>query len=171
MTRRADKAIKVLLEALRTNILRKGACTSCAVGHLVGSKLGVKYLLMDDFSVESTLKNGSNYNPAWYDVISYLNSYDVETGKSFDAQMFKAGLEEISDTGYSLGEIMEVERLFERSTTCYIQHYSTLEGISLEAFKEDMTKGVMKVINYLLELDNCKETIENIVKDFNKIER
>ncbi len=91
-----NNSIKVLVKAYFEGTLGHGKCCACAVGNLIASALGYKFndrfLWTDD--KEHVLSTG------WYNMV--LDNTETETG-----------LKQINSTGYSIAEIILIEKAFE----------------------------------------------------------
>jgi hypothetical protein len=124
--------------------LAKGTCTACAVGNIVADALGGKVSRMrNDFvcDVPNT----------WWNTffITVDNEQEIKHQRA-DPDYWR--LKKI--TGYSIEELAKIEFAFERNTKI---RYFRYDEHTEEQIMEDQFRGLMAVMDVLIELDNIEE--------------
>jgi hypothetical protein len=151
MTARFEKAYNALYNAFMNDTLAKGTCAACAVGNIVADAIGGKILFNSSRdSWECDLENGW-----WGDMFVTTHSFKqriVTIKRNPEVKSLRKRIYTL--TGYKWNELAKVEKAFEKNTEieyCYYDCYSEKE------IKEDQFKGVMAVMDVLIELDDIKE--------------
>lgn len=150
MTQRFEKAYNALLSAFMDDTLAKGTCTACAVGNIVADAMGAKVVRVDETDFECEKNN--NF---WGDLFMTETTFSKQkiiNEKSSRAKKIKARLKKL--TGYSWKELAKIEYAFETNTKIHRVLYNTEDE---KVIMEDQFKGLMAVLDVMIELDEIKE--------------
>ncbi len=143
MTPRFEKSYNALYNAFMNDTLAKGTCTACAIGNIVADSMGEKIVKI----------NGSFYTMEsvsfWSDIFYTSSGFQIVNGHTNEQR------ERLFDlTGYTVEELMKIEYVFETTTKIpHIHYYRTSE----KNIMEDQFRGLMAVMDVLIELDNIEE--------------
>ena len=152
MTQRFEKAYNALYNAFMNDTLAKGTCTACAVGNIVADAMGAKVYKTE---WESSITFHCNYSNHWWNKMFVTGSDGQSITKiSQNSKVKKLRKKILNLTGYTWRELAKVEKAFEESTK--ILHTYYLE-CTPEEVMEDQFKGLMAVMDVLIELDEVKE--------------
>lgn len=140
MTTRFKNALDALVYAFFNDTLAKGDCAACAVGNICDWSYGYKKK-------------------------SPLDSYEIAEGNTTDDWgylLFKGGkvdkgLKAISKTGYSLDEIIKIEKAFESNTNIDFVKYRFK---SSDEIMQDQYNGLCAVVDVLCELEGIEDPTE-----------
>lgn len=152
MTQRFEKAYNALYNAFMNDTLAKGTCTACAVGNIVADAMGAKVYSQGD--MDSISFHCSNDNHWWGEMFVTGSDGQSITKISENSKVKQLRKKILNLTGYTWRELAKVEKAFEESTK--IQHTHYLE-CTPEEVMEDQFKGLMAVMDVLIELDEVKE--------------
>jgi hypothetical protein len=144
MTPRFEKAYNALYNAFMNNTLAKGTCTACAVGNIVADALGGKvYKKGDEYKCD--IHNG------WWSkfFVTITNEQEIKH-KRADPDYWR--LKKL--TGYSIEELAKIEFAFETNTKI---RYFRYDEHTEEQIMEDQFRGLMAVMDVMIELDNIEE--------------
>jgi hypothetical protein len=150
MTQRFEKAYNSLYNAFMNDTLAKGTCVACAVGNIVADSMGVKIENIDGSFFTSERVS------FWSDI--FFTSYGFQVVNQHTSEQ----REMLFDlTGYSVEELMKIEFAFETNTQIPFIHYEKNHrealGISDKDIIDDQFRGLMAVMDVLIELDNIEE--------------
>jgi len=145
-----EHSIDVLVKAYLNDTLEHGSCRACAVGNLVADAQGIKLFynegehLITNIGVTPNKDGKTIFN--WNKLVDRINGYGDE----------QEALKEIESTGYSLSDIIKIEKAFEGA------NYG-------EGNDEWMLNGLFAVVDVLAEIHGIDLTIrEETKKLFNK---
>ncbi len=150
MTKRVEEAIDIFLDAINNGTLAKGTCHACAVGNLVGAKMGLNITIPND-EEEFCLMND---NMHWILNIARYRGY-----RGNSRYKIQKGLENIKCTGFSLEELSKIEKAFEKNTVILWDNY---DKVSKERIRKDQIRGLEAVIKVMLTFDDCQDDIKEI---------
>jgi hypothetical protein len=152
MTQRFEKAYNALYNAFMNNTLAKGTCTACAVGNIVADAMGAKVYKTE---WESFITFHCNYSNHWWGkmFVTYSDGQSI-TKISEDSEVKKLRKNILNLTGYTWRELAKVEKAFEENTEIPFDKYNQYYP---EEVMEDQFKGLMAVMDVLIELDEVKE--------------
>lgn len=148
MTKRFEKAYNALYNGFMNGTLAKGCCSACAVGNIVADSLGgtITKEKNGDFSCEV---DNSFWNEFFVTIEHEQTLFpDFDNKNHIDYKRLK------ELTGYSVKELAKIEFAFETNTE--IRHYR-YPLVSEQQVKEDQFKGLMAVMDVMIELDNIEE--------------
>ncbi len=150
MTPRFEKSYNALYNAFMNDTLAKGTCVACAVGNIVADSMGVKIE-----KIGGTFFTSERVS-FWSDI--FFTSYGFQVVNQHTNEQ----RERLFDlTGYSVDELMKIEFAFETNTKIhsykYEKNYREALGISEKDIMEDQFRGLMAVMDVLIELDNIEE--------------
>ena len=135
MTKRIEKAVNVLLDALRNGTLRKGDCSACAVGNLLGTDIWAEGFCTSSMGIQESFKYSmSSYEKIEYNIL-------------------------ISESDFTEYELMLIEFVFETNTKIGSRHYLEYTPAQVRA---DQLKGLEAVVCAMLEFDDCKELVQEV---------
>jgi len=149
MTSRFEKAYNALYNAFMNDTLAKSTCTACAIGNIVADAMGGKITIDEDGWYNCEIDN------TWWSDMFYTN----ENGQRITTIKMHPEIKNLRKriyklTGYKWNELAKVENAFENNTQilyCNYIHYTE------EEIMEDQFKGLMAVMDVLIELDEIKE--------------
>lgn len=142
MTQRFEKAYNALYNSFMNNTLAKGSCRACAVGNIVADAMEGKILINDNI-FECTVPN-----------IFWANIFYTSEGKQNITRNYICEEKIKKITDYSWEEMAKIEFAFETNTKIYACDY---HDHSERQIMEDQFKGLMAVMDVLIELDEVKE--------------
>jgi hypothetical protein len=152
MTQRFEKAYNALYNAFMNDTLAKGTCTACAVGNIVADAMGAEVYRNKDMNSIRFHCSNDNY---WWGEMFVTGSDGQKIRKISQNSKVKELRKKILNlTGYTWRELAKVEKAFEENTE--IVFYNYLESTPEEVM-EDQFKGLMAVMDVLIELDEVKE--------------
>lgn len=141
------KTVGILVNAYMNDTLRHFNCCACAVGNIVAANCGIKYMKAEN---DDRKKYGIVYD-------YFSGKYDPRIESWFEILMDKHSLSEtclsqIESTGYSIKEILKIEKAFEKAnpsqhpevdTTGYLGLMSVLDTLMIihEANEEEITEA------------------------------
>ena len=150
MTQRFEKAYNALYNAFMNDTLAKGTCVACAVGNIVADAMGGKVSCFDyDSGYKCDVEND------WWSDMFYTNEYTqrvwtIEMNPEVEALRKRI----YTLTGYKWNELAKVEKAFEMNTEIECFDYINYPE---KEIMEDQFKGLMAVMDVLIELDEIKE--------------
>lgn len=145
MTQRFEKAYNALYNAFMNDTLAKGSCKACAVGNIVADAMGGKVVIDNEFRIYCDVDN-----IFWNDVFC-----TADGKQKFSSQSYKYTKKRIKTlTGYSWREMAKIEYAFEINSKI---HWVDYNQHTPEQIMEDQFKGLMAVMDVMIELDNVKE--------------
>lgn len=152
MTQRFEKAYNALYNAFMNDTLAKGTCIACAVGNIVADAMGAKvYSQQDDSSIKFRCSN-DNY---WWNNLFFTTQCGQRITKiSQNSEVKKLRKKILNLTGYTWRELAKVEKAFEENTEIPFDKYNHHTS---KKVMEDQFKGLMAVMDVLIELDEVKE--------------
>jgi hypothetical protein len=159
MKERFKKAYEALYRAWENNTLAKNTCTACAVGNIVAAAQGGVITKVHNEMVDSRISFICNTRNNFWDQL-FVTSYgeqDIYKNPVLEEELFKL-------TGYTAYELAKVEYAFETNTKINFNRYNRFTQKEIE---EDQFKGLMAVMDVLIELDEVKEGNE-YKQNFNK---
>jgi hypothetical protein len=149
---RFDRAINALVTAFLQGTLAKGACHACAVGNICAASLNFK------------VKTGQGrLNPRFYWEAPYVGAdwsnvfhTRIESGEQrLNINRYVgAAKEEIDATGYSLEQLMLIEKAFESNTHIIYERYRRYSQAEIDA---DQYAGLVAVFNTLCEIEGIAD--------------
>lgn len=152
MTQRFEKAYNALYNAFMNDTLAKGTCTACAVGNIVADAMGAKVYSQEDMNSIRFLCSDDNY---WWQRMFVTSSEGQKIRKiSEDSNVKYLRKKILNLTGYTWRELAKVEKAFEENTKIPFDKYN---HYTPEQIMEDQFKGLMAVMDVLIELDNIKQ--------------
>lgn len=152
MTPRFEKAYNALYNAFMNDTLAKGTCIACAVGNIVADAMGAKvYSQQRDSSIVFRCNN-DNF---WWNDLFFTTQCGQRIIKISENNKVKQLRKKILNlTGYTWRELAKVEKAFEENTEIPFNEYNFYTP---EQIMEDQFKGLMAVMDVLIELDEVKE--------------
>ena len=143
MTDRIKKAIDIFLDAINNQTLASGTCSACAVGNLIAHELGVIP------KVEKLIEYASIIQPqaAWISVKKGA-SPKFSQGKTHEEV-----IELMKSTGFSVEELLEIEKAFEDNT--YI-NFAAYPHYAKEEIKKDQIRGLKAAIEVMKNFDKVE---------------
>lgn len=127
-----NHTIDILVRAYQNGTLEHANCCACAVGNIIAANCGYEF---DKKKAWPTLNwKDKSYPNNWFKIINgdRINKDDRNIGQAM-----------IEKTGYSIKELAKIERIFENA----------------KYFDEDGYRGLMKVVDVLMEIHECNEKI------------
>lgn len=148
-----DNTVSILVKAYFDGTLEKDNCYACAVGNIVDASNGFTFERCDKggrkfkWSQFESLYSDSVRHPIWTDVF-FMRIYGKQ---EYRPENLKGKVKiQISNTGYTVNQLMAIERAFENSN--------------------DEFDGLMSVVDQLAEIHNIDlESKEEAKKMFVKI--
>jgi|GEM_PF-2224002 len=165
MTKRVQKAIDILLDALNEGTLMKGHCCVCAVGNLVRAGM---------------LENGGKRAPKNSSLLPRVSGFAVTAGGVFSGDwgmLFRSAhgrqhtvknlipwkeehaLKAITYTDFTKEELMQIEFAFETNTSI-----NTLYGYrgSKAELRKDQIRGLEAVVKVMLSFEESTEDAKEV---------
>lgn len=104
-----ESTVDILVKAYLNDTLRHGECCACAVGNIIASNIGC-VLQLDSEGYFMWIRNMNEINTVWDNVF-----YTTPDGNQiFDkSQLGIREKKQIEASGYSLDELMRIEKAFE----------------------------------------------------------
>jgi hypothetical protein len=135
------KTVNILVEAYFNDTLAHSDCSACAVGNIVAYNKGLKLKRIKFLDRSHVIVVNADYgaNTKWFEIVDFGGGIDEKALKD------KETLEQISCTGYSPKEIVEIEHAFENCD----------KGNSEDEF---MFNGLCAVIDALDVIHDNKDT-------------
>jgi hypothetical protein len=145
MTQRFEKAYNSLYNAFMNDTLAKGTCVACAVGNILADALGGK-ISKKGYEFACSISN------TWWN--TFFITVDNEQ-TIFDDNNDIPAYGRLKDlTGYSVEELAKIEFAFETNTKIRFINYPF---VTEERIMEDQFRGLMAVMDVMIELDNIEE--------------
>lgn len=143
-----EHSVDVLVKAYIKGTLEHGSCRACAVGNLVADAQGIE-LIIDNNSLLTKIGVIPNIIPNKYgkSLFHWSSLVDINGYGNKDQ-----GLVEIESTGYTVDEIIAIERAFERCE------------FSLNK-DQWMLNGLYAVVDVLAEIHNVDLSIKEEAKE------
>ena len=142
-SKRFNNAISALVKGYMNNTLRKGTCTTCAVGNIVAASLGVEVDVSDN---EQFDKYGE-----WSNVFVTLDNGEQRIRLEYYQGAPKY---EIDATGYTVSELIRVESAFESNTFIHNDNYKLH---TMDEIEEDQYRGLMAVLDVLCDIEGIED--------------
>ena len=158
MTPRIEWAINVLLDSLSNNTLIAGNCGACAVGNLLMALPNATYNEAGSITNDIILAREAQIALDRFKKLEDArNGYLLRHYEERSPTAIKLRLTTI-ESPFTYEELDRIEMLFERYTTIKENSYSS----NLEEIRADQLIGLNAVVEYLLELDEIEESVEEV---------
>lgn len=137
-----ENTVDILVKAYFNDTLEHSNCFACAVGNIVAHNNGYEYIDCNRVFSQGKMKRFKAI-PSWYNSINRTSMNETDT--------------QIGSTGYSLDQIISIERAFE-------QGWKTRYDHSNEEHDKDGYHGLMAVVDVLAEIHNIDLTVREEAK-------
>lgn len=152
MTQRFEKAYNALYNAFMNDTLAKGTCIACAVGNIVADAMGAKVYKQKELGI---ILFRCDYVNFWWNDLFFTTQCGQRIIKISENNKVKQLRKKILNlTGYTWRELAKVEKAFEENTEIPFDKYNHHTS---KKVMEDQFKGLMAVMDVLIELDEVKE--------------
>jgi hypothetical protein len=128
-----SETVDVLVKAYLNDTIEPGNYCGCAVGNLVANSLGIRFNhrgLEYSFGCRLTWDSQEHNAGDWYELLRLRRDY-------------RTAKQQLSSTGYSINELILIERSFEQSSDRYN---------SLKSEDERMFSGLMGAVEVLADI-------------------
>lgn len=152
MTPRFEKAYNALYNAFMNDTLAKGTCIACAVGNIVADAMGAKVYKQKELGTIAFRCSNDNF---WWGEMFFTIDSELRITKIKEGNNVKKYRRKILNlTGYTWREVAKIENAFEKNTEIPFDKYNHYLS---KKVMEDQFKGLMAVMDVLIELDEVKE--------------
>lgn len=186
MTPRIEKAIDIFLDAINEKTLVSRSCSACAVGNLVAH--GYRSAIIIDFRSGTVKVDGKeNYNWSTLfltnsngqkirssflnkciklanetgqdlDKVIEMNPEEIDKNKECNMDIFNKGMEDVRATDFTLSELMQIEKTFERNAS----KANHMTGHTKQEIRQSQIEGLKAVVELMMTFDDAKENVDEV---------